>query len=107
MDKKVLDAAHTAFPPSATAVTLGAIVHDSECVPEPIVSIPIAMMNRHGLIAGATGTGKTRTLQLIAEQLSAAGCTGVRRRHQGRCIRARGARRVERQCHRAREGNRL
>lgn len=73
MDKKILDAAHAAFPPSATAVTLGAIVHDSECVPEPIVSIPIAMMNRHGLIAGATGTGKTRTLQLIAEQLSQAG----------------------------------
>lgn len=30
-------------------------------------------MNRHGLIAGATGTGKTRTLQLIAEQLSDSG----------------------------------
>jgi DNA helicase HerA-like ATPase len=38
-----------------------------------MVSIPISMMNRHGLIAGATGTGKTRTLQLIAEQLSSAG----------------------------------
>jgi DNA helicase HerA-like ATPase len=37
------------------------------------VTIPISMMNRHGLIAGATGTGKTRTLQLVAEQLSAAG----------------------------------
>lgn len=73
MDKKILDAARAAFPPSTTAVTLGAIVHDGECVPEPIVSIPIAMMNRHGLIAGATGTGKTRTLQLIAEQLSQAG----------------------------------
>lgn len=73
MDQKVLDAAHTAFPPAADAVTLGAIIHDGECVPGPIVSIPIAMMNRHGLIAGATGTGKTRTLQLIAEQLSRAG----------------------------------
>jgi DNA helicase HerA-like ATPase len=37
------------------------------------VRIPLAMMNRHGLIAGATGTGKTRTLQLVAEQLSNAG----------------------------------
>jgi DNA helicase HerA-like ATPase len=37
------------------------------------VSIPLAMMNRHGLIAGATGTGKTRTLQLLAEGLSAHG----------------------------------
>ena len=38
------------------------------------VGIPIGFLNRHGLIAGATGTGKTRTLQLIAEQVSAAGC---------------------------------
>jgi uncharacterized protein len=37
------------------------------------IRLPIAMTNRHGLIAGATGTGKTRTLQLIVEQLSAAG----------------------------------
>ena len=73
MDKKVLDAARTAFPSAANAVTLGAIVHDGEAEPSPMVSIPIPMMNRHGLIAGATGTGKTRTLQLIAEQLSQAG----------------------------------
>ncbi|MCU0307421.1 MAG: DUF853 domain-containing protein [Thermoleophilia bacterium] len=38
------------------------------------VAIPLAMLNRHGLIAGATGTGKTKTLQLIAEQVAAAGC---------------------------------
>jgi len=73
MDKKVLDAAHAAFPKADNAVTLGAVIHNGEADPEPIVSIPIAMMNRHGLIAGATGTGKTRTLQLIAEQLSQAG----------------------------------
>ena len=35
--------------------------------------IPIAMLNRHGLVAGATGTGKTKTLQVLAEQLSARG----------------------------------
>ena len=35
--------------------------------------IPLAMLNRHGLIAGATGTGKTKTLQLLTEQLSAQG----------------------------------
>ena len=38
------------------------------------VGIPLGFLNRHGLIAGATGTGKTRTLQLMAEQASAAGC---------------------------------
>ncbi len=73
MDAKVLEAAKAAFPPAANTVTLGAVVHDGQCDPEPLVSIPISMMNRHGLIAGATGTGKTRTLQLITEQLSAAG----------------------------------
>ena len=41
--------------------------------PDALVRMPLAMLNRHGLIAGATGTGKTKTLQLIAEQLSAAG----------------------------------
>ena len=73
MDKNVLDAAQAAFPKSDNAVTLGAIIHNGEADPKPIVSIPIGMMNRHGLIAGATGTGKTRSLQLIAEQLSQAG----------------------------------
>ena len=43
--------------------------------------------NRHGLIAGATGTGKTRSLQLIAEQLSAAGGPRLRGRREGRPLR--------------------
>ncbi|HXV15884.1 MAG TPA: helicase HerA-like domain-containing protein [Gemmatimonadaceae bacterium] len=73
MDSKVLDAAKAAFPSSSNAVTLGAVLYKGETDPEPLVTIPIPMINRHGLIAGATGTGKTRTLQLIAEQLSAAG----------------------------------
>ena len=46
---------------------------DDALVPEAGVRLPLATMNRHGLIAGATGTGKTQTLQVIAEQLSAAG----------------------------------
>lgn len=37
------------------------------------MNLPLRMMNRHGLVTGATGSGKTRTLQLLAEQLSAAG----------------------------------
>src|SRR4051794_6691769 len=55
------------------ALELGRGVHDGAVVPEAVVRIPLAMVNRHGLIAGATGTGKTKTLQLLAEQLSAAG----------------------------------
>jgi hypothetical protein len=38
------------------------------------VGVPLGMLNRHGLVAGATGTGKTKTLQVIAERASAAGC---------------------------------
>ena len=46
---------------------------DGTVHPEAQVSLPLAMMNRHGLVAGATGTGKTVTLHMIAEQLSTAG----------------------------------
>jgi len=55
-------------------VVLGAALEGGQTVhQEPKVRIPLAMMNRHGLIAGATGTGKTKTLQLLTEQLSAQG----------------------------------
>ena len=70
MDDKLIAAARAAFPKQDLALVLGAVVHGGECRPEPVVTLPLAMMNRHGLIAGATGTGKTKTLQLLAEQLS-------------------------------------
>ena len=55
------------------ALELGTVVVDGAADPTAQVRIPLATINRHGLVAGATGTGKTKTLQLIAEQLSAAG----------------------------------
>ncbi|MEN8649969.1 helicase HerA-like domain-containing protein [Streptomyces sp. 21So2-11] len=55
------------------ALELGALLWDGECLPDTQIRIPLSMLNRHGLVAGATGTGKTKTLQLIAEQLSAQG----------------------------------
>lgn len=55
-----------------TAIEMGALV-DGEAVPEAQVRIPLAMLNRHGLVAGATGTGKTKTLQVLAEQIAANG----------------------------------
>src|SRR5580765_76646 len=73
MDDKVVAAAKQAFGTSGASITLGAPVHDGTCAPQPLVRAPLALMNRHGLIAGATGTGKTKTLQVMAEQLSAAG----------------------------------
>jgi uncharacterized protein len=55
------------------AIYLGAGVLDGAILPQAKVNLPLRMMNRHGLVTGATGSGKTRTLQLMAEQLSAAG----------------------------------
>ncbi|MFI8101673.1 helicase HerA-like domain-containing protein [Streptomyces sp. NPDC086023] len=55
------------------ALDLGALLWDGACLPEHRIRIPLAVLNRHGLVAGATGTGKTKTLQLIAEQLSGHG----------------------------------
>ena len=55
------------------ALELGAVVIDGKTNPTAQIRIPLATVNRHGLVAGATGTGKTKTLQVIAEQLSAAG----------------------------------
>ncbi len=58
---------------SDPAVVLGAALEGHTVHREPKIKVPLAMMNRHGLIAGATGTGKTRTLQLLTEQLSVQG----------------------------------
>jgi len=52
------------------AITLGAAMLNGETVTEAYVRIPLKTLNRHGLIAGATGTGKTKTLQVLAENLS-------------------------------------
>lgn len=55
------------------SIVLGGAMLDGQPVPGAIVKIPLKTMNRHGLIAGATGTGKTKTLQVISEQLSQKG----------------------------------
>src|SRR3712207_8379782 len=55
------------------AIDLGVLMENDTPIPSAIVRIPLSMLNRHGLVAAATGTGKTKTLQLMAEQISAAG----------------------------------
>ena len=55
------------------SMIMGGAMLDGQCINESFVRIPLGTLNRHGLIAGATGTGKTKTLQIIAEQLSANG----------------------------------
>lgn len=58
---------------AGVALELGTVLVDGVVDPAARVRIPLATINRHGLVAGATGTGKTKTLQGIAEQLSGAG----------------------------------
>src|SRR5690349_5535365 len=55
------------------SLELGGLMIDATTLSSTHIRIPLGMLNRHGLVAGATGTGKTKTLQLMAEQLSAAG----------------------------------
>ena len=55
------------------SITVGGAVLDGQVVSNTLVKLPLATMNRHGLIAGATGTGKTKTVQKIIESLSEAG----------------------------------
>src|SRR5688500_15341401 len=62
-----------AYAAEGKALQLGRGVLEGETHADAVVQIPASMVNRHGLIAGATGTGKTKTLQLMAEQLSAMG----------------------------------
>ena len=62
-----------AYATEGAAVSLGRGMLDGSVAQGAVVQVPASMCNRHGLIAGATGTGKTKTLQLMAEQLSAIG----------------------------------
>ena len=54
-------------------ITLGSAILDGETIKDAFVKIPLKTLNRHGLIAGATGTGKTKSLQVLAENLSEKG----------------------------------
>lgn len=58
---------------SGTSIVLGGAMLDGESIEGLQVKVPLRTMNRHGLIAGATGTGKTKTLQVVAEQLASNG----------------------------------
>jgi DNA helicase HerA-like ATPase len=70
---EIADTLGKAYGFDGPALELGALVLEGAAHPEARIRMPLSMLNRHGLVAGATGTGKTKTLQLIAEQLSDAG----------------------------------
>jgi DNA helicase HerA-like ATPase len=68
-----LDEIRAGYAFDGPALEFGAAVLDDVAHADAPVKIPLAVLNRHGLVAGATGTGKTKTLQLMAEQLSGQG----------------------------------
>lgn len=73
-DKQVFfDYINKGYQSKGEAITLGAAMLNNQAVTNALVRIPLKTMNRHGLIAGATGTGKTKTLQILAENLSQKG----------------------------------
>src|SRR6476660_5521747 len=69
----VVDEIRAGYAFTGAALELGGLMRDATTLTDVPVRIPLGMLNRHGLVAGATGTGKTKTLQLLAEQLSAQG----------------------------------
>ncbi|WP_313368538.1 helicase HerA-like domain-containing protein [Sphingobacterium mizutaii] len=73
MKEQFIERITASYNPKGPFIQLGSGILNGEIVTEARVNLALKMMNRHGLIAGATGTGKTRTLQLTAEQLSDAG----------------------------------
>ena len=65
-----VDAIQAGYTFSKPALELGALVVDDKAETRAPIRIPLSLLNRHGLVAGATGTGKTKTLQVMAEQLA-------------------------------------
>jgi hypothetical protein len=73
MDQAFRDAMTAGYALTEPGLVLGSAMHGGELFNDTHVQVAQSMLNRHGLIAGATGTGKTKTLQLMAGQLSKAG----------------------------------
>ncbi len=71
--QQFIDAIQKSYSSNEPHIYLGSGILDGTVIAEAKINLPLRMMNRHGLISGATGSGKTRTLQVIAEQLSEAG----------------------------------
>ena len=67
---KFIEELNARYQPKGEYIILGKGMLDGEVITEVDVTVPLKTVNRHGLIAGATGTGKTKTLQVFVEQLS-------------------------------------
>ena len=73
MDQAFRDAMTAGYTLAEPSIVIGSAMHEGELFNDTRVQLALSMVNRHGLVAGATGTGKTKTLQLLAGQLSKAG----------------------------------
>lgn len=73
MKEKFVESIQNGYAFKGDALVLGAAMIDGDCCSDAKISVPLKTLNRHGLIAGATGSGKTKTLQKIAESLSEKG----------------------------------
>jgi DNA helicase HerA-like ATPase len=73
MSEKFIESINIGYSFTGESIILGAAMYDGECSPNAQIKVPLKTFNRHGLIAGATGSGKTKTLQKIAEALSEKG----------------------------------
>src|SRR5678810_793872 len=73
MDQAFRDEMTQGYGLTEPSLIIGSPMLDGELDNDARVQVALSMLNRHGLIAGATGTGKTKTLQLMAGQLSRAG----------------------------------
>lgn len=85
--EKFIQVINKSYTTPLPAIYPGGGILEGEILADAKVNLPLRMMNRHGLVTGATGSGKTRTLQLMAEQLSAKRCFGFHARHEGRSFR--------------------
>ena len=68
--EKFISAIQEGYTFKGDSILLGGAILNGECLSGNNIKVPLKTLNRHGLIAGATGTGKTKTLQVIAEGLS-------------------------------------
>jgi DNA helicase HerA-like ATPase len=72
-EEKFIQQINEGYQSKGESITLGGAILNGATLPNTFVKIPLKTLNRHGLIAGATGTGKTKTIQVLSEQLSSFG----------------------------------
>ena len=72
MNTSIANAIELGYQSELPTIVLGKALYQDGVIHSSPIQIPLKSLNRHGLIAGATGTGKTKTLQLMAEEIGRA-----------------------------------